>query len=169
MSTKGFITSIATKRNVNDPVVTRVGSRTHKVELVKFVSPKESYSELELLVNDAEKILQLLNLHYRIVELNSSDLSFSASKCYDIEVWSPAEEKYLEVSSCSNFEFFQAQRGNIKFRNSNNKLEHVHTLNGSGVATPRLMVSILENFQKKDGSVEIPEVLHKYFNEKLIK
>ena len=141
----------------------------NKVELVKFVSPKESYSELESLLNDAEKILQLLGLHYRVIELNSSDLSFSASKCYDIEVWSPAEEKYLEVSSCSNFESFQAQRGNIRFRNSDNKLQHVHTLNGSGVATPRLMVSILENFQNKDGSVKIPKVLHKYFNEKLIR
>ena len=141
----------------------------NKVELVKFVSPKESYSELESLLNDAEKILQLLGLHYRVIELNSSDLSFSASKCFDIEVWSPAEEKYLEVSSCSNFESFQAQRGNIRFRNSDNKLQHVHTLNGSGVATPRLMVSILENFQNKDGSVKIPKVLHKYFNEKLIR
>ncbi len=141
----------------------------NKVELVKFVSPNKSYSELESLLNDAEKILQLLGLHYRVIELNSSDLSFSASKCYDIEVWSPAEEKYLEVSSCSNFESFQAQRGNIRFRNNDNKLQHVHTLNGSGVATPRLMVSILENFQNKDGSVEIPEVLHKYFNEKLIR
>ena len=141
----------------------------NKVELVKFVSPEDSYSELESLLNDAEKILQLLGLHYRVIELNSSDLSFSAAKCYDIEVWSPAEEKYLEVSSCSNFESFQAQRGNIRFRNSSNKLEHVHTLNGSGVATPRLMVAILENFQNKDGSVEVPEVLHKYFSKKSIK
>ena len=141
----------------------------NKVELVKFVSPKDSYSELELLLNDAEKILQLLNLHYRVVELNSSDLSFSAAKCYDIEVWSPAEEKYLEVSSCSNFEAFQAQRGNIRFRDNENKLQHVHTLNGSGVATPRLMVSILENYQDKNGFVAIPQVLQKYFNEKIIK
>ena len=141
----------------------------NKVELVKFVSPKDSYSELELLLNDAEKILQLLNLHYRVVELNSSDLSFSAAKCYDIEVWSPAEEKYLEVSSCSNFEAFQAQRGNIRFRDNENKLQHVHTLNGSGVATPRLMVSILENYQDKNGFVTIPQVLQKYFNEKIIK
>jgi len=141
----------------------------NKVELVKFVSPKDSYSELELLLNDAEKILQLLSLHYRVVELNSSDLSFSAAKCYDIEVWSPAEEKYLEVSSCSNFEAFQAQRGNIRFRDNENKLQHVHTLNGSGVATPRLMVSILENYQDKNGFVAIPQVLQKYFNEKIIK
>ena len=137
----------------------------NKVELVKFVSPENSYDELELLVNDAERILQLLNIHYRIIELNSSDLSFSAAKCYDIEVWSPAEEKYLEVSSCSNFESFQAHRGNIKFRNDNQKLEYLHTLNGSGIATPRLMVALLENYQRKDGSVGIPEVLQKYFNE----
>ena len=137
----------------------------NKVELVKFVSPENSYDELELLVNDAERILQLLDIHYRIVELNSSDLSFSAAKCYDIEVWSPAEKKYLEVSSCSNFESFQAHRGNIKFRNDNQKLEYVHTLNGSGIATPRLMVALLENYQRKDGSVEIPKVLQKYFNE----
>ena len=140
----------------------------NKVELVKFVSPDKSYSELELLVKDAEKILQLLGLHYRILELNSSDLSFSASKCYDIEVWSPAERKYLEVSSCSNFESFQARRGNIRFRDTNKKMNYLHTLNGSGIATPRLMVAILETFQKDNGAVEIPEVLHEYFNSKQI-
>lgn len=140
----------------------------NKVELVKFVDPKDSYKELELLVKDAEKILQLLNLHYRIIELNSSDLSFSAAKCYDIEVWSPAEKKYLEVSSCSNFESFQAKRGNIKFRDCDQKLNNVHTLNGSGIATPRLMVAILETYQKKDGGIEIPEVLQQYFGEKEI-
>ena len=140
----------------------------NKVELVKFVNPKDSYKELELLVKDAEKILQLLNLHYRIIELNSSDLSFSAAKCYDIEVWSPAEKKYLEVSSCSNFESFQAKRGNIKFRDCDQKLNNVHTLNGSGIATPRLMVAILETYQKKDGGIEIPKVLQQYFGEKEI-
>ena len=140
----------------------------NKVELVKFVSPDKSYSELELLVKDAEKILQLLGLHYRILELNSSDLSFSASKCYDIEVWSPAERKYLEVSSCSNFESFQARRGNIRFRDTNKKMNYLHTLNGSGIATPRLMVAILETFQKDNGAVEIPEVLREYFNSKQI-
>ena len=140
----------------------------NKVELVKFVDPKDSYKELELLVKDAEKILQLLNLHYRIIELNSSDLSFSAAKCYDIEVWSPAEKKYLEVSSCSNFESFQAKRGNIKFRDCDQKLNNVHTLNGSGIATPRLMVAILETYQKKDGGIKIPEVLQQYFGEKEI-
>ena len=135
----------------------------NKVELVKFVKPEKSYDELELLLNDAERILQLLGLHYRIVVLASGDLSFSAAKCYDIEVWSPFEEKYLEVSSCSNFESFQAMRGGIKYRNKDsNKLEYVHTLNGSGLATPRLMVSLLETYQNKDGTFSLPEVLNKY-------
>ena len=142
----------------------------NKVELVKFVKPEKSYEELEQLLLDAEDILQLLGLHYRVVELNSSDLSFSAAKCYDIEVWSPAENKYLEVSSCSNFESFQARRGKIRYKKeSNQQLEYVHTLNGSGVATPRLLVAILENYQQKDGTVLIPNVLKKYFNELVIK
>ena len=111
--------------------------------------------------------MQKLNLHYRVVSLCSSDLSFSASKCYDIEVWSPFEEKYLEVSSCSNFESFQAIRGNIKYQNKD-KLDFVHTLNGSGLATPRLMVSILEAYQQSDGSIMIPDSLISYFNLKKI-
>jgi len=137
----------------------------NKVELVKFAKPENSYKELELLLNDAEKILQKLNLHYRVVSLASGDLSFSAAKCYDIEVWSPYEKKYLEVSSCSNFESFQANRGNIKFRNkSTNKLELLHTLNGSGLATPRLMVALLETFQDTDGKIKVPSILNKYIN-----
>jgi len=137
----------------------------NKVELVKFVKPEDSYIELESLLKDAESILQKLNLHYRIIALASGDLSFSAAKCYDIEVWSPFEKKYLEVSSCSNFESFQASRGNIKFRNKNtNKLEFLHTLNGSGLATPRLMIAILETFQDKNGRIEIPSILKKYIN-----
>ena len=137
----------------------------NKVELVKFVHPDKSYDELELLLTDAEKILQKLNLHYRVVALASGDLSFSAAKCYDIEVWSPFENKYLEVSSCSNFEDFQARRGNIKFRNTKtNKLNFVHTLNGSGLATPRLMVSLLETYQQKDGTIELPDILNNYIN-----
>tara|TARA_S200000501_G_scaffold293113_1_gene278674 strand:- start:2565 stop:3821 length:1257 start_codon:yes stop_codon:yes gene_type:complete len=137
----------------------------NKVELVKFVKPEDSYVELESLLKDAESILQKLNLHYRIIALASGDLSFSAAKCYDIEVWSPFEKKYLEVSSCSNFESFQASRGNIKFRNKNtNKLEFLHTLNGSGLATPRLMIAILETFQDKNGRIEIPSILKKYIN-----
>ena len=142
----------------------------NKVELVKFVKPEESYKELESLVLDAENILQLLGLHYRVIELNSSDLSFSAAKCYDIEVWSPAEQKYLEVSSCSNFESFQSRRGKIRYKDeATQKIEYIHTLNGSGVATPRLVVAILENYQQEDGSVLIPDVLKKYFNEPAIK
>ena len=137
----------------------------NKVELVKFVKPEESYNELELLLIDAEKILQKLNLHYRVISLASGDLSFSAAKCYDIEVWSPYENKYLEVSSCSNFESFQSTRGNIKFRNKKtNKLEFLHTLNGSGLATPRLMVALLETFQDENGNIKIPSILNQYMN-----
>lgn len=139
----------------------------NKVELVKFVKPENSYSELEKLVMDAEKVLQSLNLHYRVVTLASGDLSFSAAKCYDIEVWSPFENKYLEVSSCSNFESFQAMRGKIKYRNKkDNKLDFVHTLNGSGLATPRLFVSLLETYQKADGAFNIPKILEPYYRKK---
>ena len=141
----------------------------NKVELVKFVKPEDSYDELEFLLNDAEKILQMLNLHYRVVILASEDLSFSAAKCYDIEVWSPYEKKYLEVSSCSNFESFQAARGNIKYRDSKtNKLEFVHTLNGSGLATPRLFVSLVETYQNKSGTIDFPEILINYINRQKI-
>ena len=137
----------------------------NKVELVQFVKPEDSYSVLESLLADAERILQKLNLHYRVVCLASGDLSFSASKCYDIEVWSPYEQKYLEVSSCSNFESFQARRGNIKYKkDSDNKLDLVHTLNGSGLATPRLLVCLLETYQKKDATILIPDVLRDYVN-----
>ncbi len=132
----------------------------NKVEMVQFVHPDTSYDILEILVNDAEDILQALGLHYRIVTLCTGDLSFSAAKCYDIELWAPGEDKYLEVSSCSNFESFQARRGNIRFRRSDTKkLDFVHTINGSGVATPRLMVALLETYQQEDGSIKIPEVL----------
>ena len=132
----------------------------NKVEMVQFVHPDSSYDSLEKLVMDAEDILQALDLHYRIVTLCTGDLSFSAAKCYDIELWAPGEDKYLEVSSCSNFESFQARRGNIRFRRSDtNKLDFVHTINGSGVATPRLMVALLETYQQTDGSIKIPKVL----------
>ena len=141
----------------------------NKVEMVKFVKPETSYDELELLLNNAENILQELNLHYRVIELCTGDLSFSAAKCYDIEVWSPFENKYLEVSSCSNFESFQSRRGNIKYRNkSKNKLEFIHTLNGSGLATPRLMVSLLETYQNSDNSINIPDILKPYLKFDLI-
>jgi len=135
----------------------------NKVELVKFAAPEESYVELESLLNDACKVLELLGIPYRIMELCTGDLSFAAAKCYDIEVWSPAEEKWLEASSCSNFEDFQARRMNIRFRrSSNSKPEFVHTLNGSGVATSRLMVALLENYQTDEGSVMVPEMLKQY-------
>lgn len=135
----------------------------NKVELVKFVDPKTSYDELESLLKDACKVLELLNVPYRVIELCSGDLSFAAAKCYDIEVWSPAENTWLEASSCSNFEDFQARRMNIRFkRETGAKPEFVHTLNGSGLATPRLLVALLENNQQEDGSIKIPEKLQKY-------
>ena len=141
----------------------------NKVELVKFVQPEESYKELESLLGDAEAILQALGLHYRVLELCSGDLSFSASKCYDLEVWSPAEKKYLEISSCSNFENFQSRRSNIRYRkNSTGKTELVHTLNGSGVATPRLMVAILETYQQEDGTIHLPTALQSFMNMEII-
>ncbi|MEJ5286968.1 MAG: Seryl-tRNA synthetase [Candidatus Kapaibacterium sp.] len=136
----------------------------NKVELVKYTTPETSYEELELLTKDAESILQDLNIPYRVVLLCSGDTSFSSAKTYDIEVWSPAEKKWLEVSSCSNFEDFQARRANIRFkRTPNDKPEFVHTLNGSGLATSRLIVALLENYYNpEDGSVTIPEVLRQY-------
>ena len=130
----------------------------NKVELVKFVKPETSYHELEVLTNQAESILQSLGLHYRVIELCTGDLSFAAAKCYDIELWAPGEEKWLEVSSCSNFESFQARRGNIRYRrNEDKKVELLHTLNGSGVATPRLMVALLETYQTEDGNILFPK------------
>lgn len=136
----------------------------NKVELVKFTLPEESYKELEKLTNDAESILQALNIPYRVVLLCSGDTSFSSSKTYDLEVWSPAEKKWLEVSSCSNFEDFQARRANIRFkRAASDKPEFVHTLNGSGLATSRLIVAILENYYNiSDNTVTVPEVLRQY-------
>ena len=130
----------------------------NKVELVKFTTPKSSYDELETLTAQAESILQKLGLHYRVVELCAGDLSFAAAKCYDLEIWAPGEEKWLEVSSCSNFESFQARRGNIRYRRSeDSKVEFLHTLNGSGVATPRLMVALIETYQTEKGTVSFPD------------
>lgn len=135
----------------------------NKVELVKFTLPEESYNELEKLTDDAESILRQLNITYRVISLCTGDTSFSSAKTYDIEVWSPAENKWLEASSCSNFEDFQARRANIRFkRTSSDKPEFVHTLNGSGMATSRLMVALLENNYSEDGSLSVPEVLRKY-------
>lgn len=141
----------------------------NKVEMVKLVKPETSYDELEKITSDAEDILKALKIPYRILELCSADLSFAAAKCYDIETWSPAEDKWLEASSCSNFENFQARRANIRYRKSEDKkLDFVHTLNGSGLATSRLMVSILENYQTPEGKVIVPEVLQKYTGFKII-
>ena len=137
----------------------------NKVELVKFVQPETSYDELESLLSVSEKVLQLLGLQYQVVKLCTGDLSFAAAKCYDIEVWSPGVDKFLEVSSCSNFEDFQARRSNIRFRDDDKgDLRFVHTLNGSGVALPRTMIAIIETYQREDGTVEIPEVLRPYMN-----
>ena len=141
----------------------------NKVELVQFVKPENSYKVLELLTTHAERILQSLGLKYRVVELCSADLSFSAAKCYDLEVWAPGENKWLEVSSCSNFEDFQASRGNIRYRkSSDNSVDFVHTLNGSGLATPRLLVALLETYQNKDGSITVPESLRPYYGSEVI-
>jgi len=135
----------------------------NKVEMVKFSKPENSYDELELMVNDAEDILKELKIPYRILMLCTGDLSFSAAKCYDIETWSPAENKWLEASSCSNFESFQARRANIRFKpEDSKKTEFIHTLNGSGLATSRLMVSLLENYQTPEGKVIVPKALQKY-------
>ncbi len=141
----------------------------NKVELVQLVKPEESYDALENLTTDAEMVLKSLNLKYRKIELCTGDLSFSAAKCYDLEIWSPSEEKWLEVSSCSNFEEFQARRGNIRYRrDSDNKVGFVHTLNGSGLATPRLLIALLETYQNEDGSISIPEPLQEYTKLKVI-
>ena len=133
----------------------------NKVELVKFVRPETSYDELEALTIDAEEILQLLELPYRVISLCTGDLGFSAAKTYDIEAWVPAQGKYREISSCSNFESFQARRANIRFRTPEGP-QFVHTLNGSGLAVGRTVVAILENYQREDGSVEIPGALRPY-------
>lgn len=137
----------------------------NKVELVKFVRPETSYDELEKLTNDAEKILQLLKLPYRVVTLSAGDLGFSSAKTYDIEVWMPSYGRYVEISSCSNFEDFQARRANIRFKDgAKGKAEFVHTLNGSGLAVGRTVAAILENYQQPDGSVKIPEALRDYMH-----
>lgn len=144
---------------------TRGIKRVHqfdKVEMVKFVKPETSYDELEKLVGNAEEVLQKLGLHYRVLELCSGDISFSCAKCYDLELWAPGSEDWLEVSSCSNFEDFQARRLNCRYRDENGKIRLVHTLNGSGVALPRLMIAILEQCQQPDGSVILPDAILPY-------
>lgn len=135
----------------------------NKVELVHFVKPEDSYETLEMLTNHAEKVLQLLNLPYRVMSMCTGDLGFTAAKKYDIEVWIPSQETYREISSCSNFEDFQARRAKIRFRRGNEgKPEYVHTLNGSGLAVGRTVAAIIENYQQEDGTVVIPEVLQPY-------
>ena len=135
----------------------------NKVELVKFTTPETSYEELEKLTSEAEEVLKRLELSYRVVKLSGQELGFAAAFGYDIEVWVPSQEKFLEISTCSNFEDYQARRASIKFRAKANKSTHyLHTLNGSGLAIGRTVVAILENFQNRDGHVLIPEVLHPY-------
>lgn len=142
----------------------------NKVELVKFVKPETSYEELEKLTNDAEKLLKLLKIPYRVVCLSSGDIGFCSAKTYDIEVWMPSYNRYVEISSCSNFEDYQARRAKIRYKDdSKSKARFVHTLNGSGLAVGRTVAAILENYQNKDGSVEVPEVLKPYLGCDIIK
>ena len=134
-----------------------------KVELVKLSKPEDSYDELERLTANAEEVLKRLNIPYRVVMLSTGDLGFSSAKTYDIEVWMPSYNRYVEISSCSNFEDFQARRTNLRYRREDNKkLDYMHTLNGSGLAVGRTFAAIVENFQQEDGSVIIPEVLRPY-------
>ena len=136
-----------------------------KVELVKFVKPENSYEELESLLKDAEEVLRLLELPYKVSLLSTEGVSFAANKCYDINAWAAASKVYLEVSSCSNFTDFQARRANIKYRDKNSgKLAYVHTLNGSGIALARTVVALLENHQQADGTIKIPKALRPYMD-----
>ena len=142
----------------------------NKVELVKFTKPEQSYDELEKLTKDAEEVLQMLGLPYRVVKICLGDLGFTAAMKYDIEVWMPSYNRYVEISSCSNFESFQSRRANIKYKETpQSKAEFVHTLNGSGVAIGRTTAAILENFQQADGSIKIPEALVPYMGKDIIK
>ena len=153
--------------------MTRGMLRVHqfdKVEMVNFVHPDHSFEQLEVLVKEAEAVLTGLGLHFRVLQLCSGDMGFSAAKCYDLELWAPGEQQWLEVSSCSCFTDYQARRLNCRFKDADGKTKLVHTLNGSGVALPRLMVALLEQHLNEDGSVTIPEVLRPYMNgqEKLV-
>lgn len=141
----------------------------NKVELVKFVEPETSYDELEKLLSNAEEILQLLKLPYRVVQLCGGDLGFSSAKTYDIEVWMPSYGRYVEISSCSNFEDFQARRAGIRYRSKTEKPQFVHTLNGSGLAVGRTVAAIMENYQQEDGSILIPEVLQEFMQQQYIR
>jgi seryl-tRNA synthetase len=142
----------------------------NKVELVKFANPETSYDELESLTKDAERVLQLLGLPYRVVALSTGDMGFSSAKTYDIEVWMPSYGRYVEISSCSNFEDFQARRASIRYKaDKKDKAQLVHTLNGSGVAAGRTTAAILENCQNADGSITVPEVLRDLMGMETIK
>ncbi len=134
-----------------------------KVELVKITTPETSYEEHESLTANAERVLQLLGLHYRVIELCTGDLGFGSAKTYDIEIWSPGQDGYLEVSSCSNFEDYQARRMNLRFKDTEGKNRFCHTLNGSGLALPRLFAALIESGQQPDGSVKLPAALQSYF------
>jgi seryl-tRNA synthetase len=140
-----------------------------KVELVKITAPEKSYEELETLAADAEQVLQQLGLHYRVLALCTGDLGFASAKTYDIEVWSPGQDAFLEVSSCSNFEDFQARRMQLRFKDRDGKNRFGHTLNGSGLALPRLFAALIETYQQPDGSIRIPEKLQSYFGAEKIK
>ncbi|MEX0928221.1 MAG: aminoacyl--tRNA ligase-related protein, partial [Balneolales bacterium] len=134
-----------------------------KVELVKFVRPDDSYDELESLRNDAEELIEALGLTYRTLLMCTGDMGFTQSKKYDLEIWSPGQNRWLEVSSCSNFEDYQARRMMIRYRSGKNEIHILHTLNGSGLALPRVLASILEQYQEESGKVRVPEVLKGYF------
>ena len=136
---------------------------------MKFTRPEESYLELEKLVANAESILQILQIPYRVVLLCGGDLGFSSAKTYDIEVWMPSYGRYVEISSCSNFEDFQARRANIRFRDNDGSLKYVHTLNGSGLAVGRTVAAIMENYQQADGSIKVPQALQPYMGREVIR
>ncbi|MFN2373045.1 MAG: aminoacyl--tRNA ligase-related protein, partial [Cyclonatronaceae bacterium] len=136
-----------------------------KVELVKFVKPETSYDELESLRRDAEELLEALHLPYRTLLMCTGDMGFTQSKKYDLEVWSPGQQRWLEVSSCSNFESFQARRMMVRYRDDNGKPQILHTLNGSGLALPRVMSAVLEAYQEESGKVRVPDVLKPYLNQ----
>ena len=139
-----------------------------KVELFKFARPDQSYAELESLVSDAERVLQKLGLHYRVMQLCTGDMGFASAKTYDIEVWLPSAGEFMEISSCSNCEAFQARRSGIRFRPKGGKSEYVHTLNGSGLAVGRTWIAVVENYQQEDGSVVVPEALRPYLGADVI-
>ncbi|MCK5762625.1 MAG: serine--tRNA ligase, partial [Clostridiales bacterium] len=139
----------------------------NKVELVKFVSPENSYNELERLLLNAEEVLKRLKIPYRVVLLCGGDLGFSSAKTYDIEVWMPSYNRYVEISSCSNFESYQARRSNIRYRDSETKkVNHIHTINGSGLAVGRTLAAIIENYQTKEGTIMVPDALVNYMGGK---